>query len=135
LEQDDYRAKSEYKADALVGNFAFYREVVNQYNIKHLIVGSIPFEDLELPEGWINMRDWKNIVTVSDTNPYLRHCFVYGEATSEERTALLKRFRYMSTIGWNDNGIFVRNGSAIALPEEIPNNAIVSVTSALKSDW
>ena len=67
----------EYSEEAIAKNFCVYRLAVANYIQENSNVVSISDNALELPDGFIKVRDWQTRIS----NGY---CYIYGEATPEE---------------------------------------------------
>jgi len=115
--------RDQLQAEAVALNFVLYRNAVNRYAFEHKTEGSVPMAELALPLGLSSMP-WQNqIVWEGDE---LR-CYVFGPASTEVITAVLRLLRGSAAVGWNNNGRMVRSGPEHALPGFIADRTIVSV--------
>jgi hypothetical protein len=118
--------REKLRSEMLIANFSVYRAAVNDYVAENRMIGIVPYENLKISPGWNNIGNWRNMV-VAEGEAHL-FCYVYGDAVSaNDRAAAQRLFKYSPTVGFNINGQWIRNGSQMALPAQIPNGAIVSV--------
>lgn len=113
------------KAEAYALGFVVYRNAVNQYAVDHKTEGSVSLTALNLPKG-LQLKNWKNRI-VQEAGQL--RCYVYGQASFEEIQAVLTLMMSSAAIGWNNNGVMLRNGSPHILPSFVENGNLVSVIS------
>jgi len=121
IDQDDLQS------EAVGLNYAIFRNAVFDYAVKAKTPGSVlpDTPGLVLPSGWLNIRPWEGLIQVeSDGRLY---CYVFGPAKPQEVAAVLKLLNQSQAVGWNNGGVFVRNGQPRPLPSFIPHGAIVSL--------
>ena len=69
-----YISIQKYSEETIAKNFCIYMTSVANYIQKNSNISSVSENMLELPEGFIKVRDWKTRIS----NGY---CYIYGEAT------------------------------------------------------
>lgn len=122
-DRDPYDAA---RAESLTLNYGIFRNAVFDYAHRVKTEGIVTADNpaLELPDGWTGLRAWRGVIQRQDAQLY---CYVFGPARPEEIVAVQKAFRNSRAVGWNDNGIFIRNGDPMPLPTMIPDGSVVSV--------
>jgi hypothetical protein len=114
--------------EAIAINYAIFRNAVHDYAYKTKTPGVILPDDpglTTIPPGWTELRDWVGLV--EDDGSGELFCYVYGPAQPGEILFVMKLYNYSRAVGWNNAGIFERNGDPLALPDFIPNGNVVSV--------
>lgn len=108
---------------AVAMNFSLYRNEVRRYVALHPdISGEIPLADLDMPQSWNRLRNWRARVE----NGY---CYVYGEATPEEIAVVREFFHGSMALGMAWEGRLVPvMGNPISIPPFVPNGSLVSIT-------
>jgi hypothetical protein len=119
--------REDLQGEAVAMNYAIFRNAVLDFAHKFKTPGSVLPDnpDLVLPYGWLNIRPWAGLI--QEENDGRLYCYVWGPAQPQEVAAVLKLFNQSQAIGWNNGGVFVRNGQARPLPSFIPHRALVSV--------
>gem|GEM_PF-1329517 len=116
------------RSEAVAINYGQFRNAVFDYAQKMKTSGVIVPGDpglTALPFGWKNIRAWEGL-TQEEGDGRL-YCYVYGPAQPQEVVAVQKLFNQSMAVGWNNAGVFIRNGGPLALPPVIPHGAVVSV--------
>lgn len=109
-----------FSEEAIAKNFCVYRMAVANYIQENSNVVSISDNALELPEGFIKIRDWRTRII----NGY---CYIYGEATPDEIILIRKNMGNSILIGRNqDNRLYP---SGIVVNAAIPAESVVSIVS------
>lgn len=121
--------RSQYEvaqAESLALNYGVFRNAVFDYAHSAKTEGAFLPDSpaLTLPAGWVNVRAWRGVVQREEDGQL--YCYVYGPARPNEVAAIQKAFRDSAAVGWNNNGIFVRNGDPMPLPAMIPDGSVVS---------
>jgi hypothetical protein len=118
--------QEEFQSEALALNYAIFRNAVFDYAYKVKTPGSVlpDHPDLVLPSGWKHIRPWEGHIQEESDGLY---CYVFGPAQPQEVAAVMKLFNQSRDVGWNNGGVFVRNGQPRPLPSLIPHGAVVSV--------
>ena len=119
---DFSRENAWYQAIAL--NYAIYRnEVFRLAFAQPGISGDIAISALHLPDSWKPLRGWRARIVNG-------LCYVYGEASPQEISAVRKLFRGSFALGEASAGKLVPSSSygSIPVPDFIPNGSLVSVT-------
>ena len=78
------------------------------------------WDALELPDGFIKVRDWRTRIS----NGY---CYIYGEATPEEIVLIRKNMGNSVLIGRNQGNRLYPSG--IVVNAAIPAESVVSIVS------
>ena len=106
--------------EAIAKNFCVYRLAVANYIQENSNVVSISDNALELPDGFIKVRDWRTRIS----NGY---CYIYGEATPEEIVLIRKNMGNSVLIGRNQGNRLYPSG--IVVNAAIPAESVVSIVS------
>lgn len=116
-------SSEESSFSAIAVNYAIYRNKVFRYVYEHNgLSGDIPLAVLDLPESWRALRNWRARVDAG-------RCYVYGDASMQEITAVRQLFRGSFALGMASNGRLIPvMGNVITVPAFIPNGSLVSVT-------
>lgn len=109
-----------YSEEAIAKNFCVYRLAVANYIQENSNAVSISDNALELPDGFIKVRDWRTRIS----NGY---CYIYGEATPEEIVLIRKNMGNSVLIGRNQGNRFYPSG--IVVNAAIPAESVVSIVS------
>ena len=109
-----------YSEEAIAKNFCVYRLAVANYIQENSNVVSISDNALELPDGFIKVRDWRTRIS----NGY---CYIYGEATPEEIVLIRKNMGNSVLIGRNQGNRLYPSG--IVVNAVIPAERVVSIVS------
>ncbi|MDU4375208.1 MAG: type IV pilus biogenesis protein PilM [Bilophila wadsworthia] len=109
-----------YSEEAIAKNFCVYRLAVANYIQENSNVVSISDNALELPDGFIKVRDWRTRIS----NGY---CYIYGEATPEEIVLIRKNMGNSVLIGRNQGNRLYPSG--IVVNAVIPAESVVSIVS------
>lgn len=109
-----------YSEEAIAKNFCVYRLAVANYIQENSNVVSISDNALELPDGFIKVRDWRTRIS----NGY---CYIYGEATPEEIVLIRKNMGNSVLIGRNQGNRLYPSG--IVVNAAIPAESVVSIVS------
>lgn len=109
-----------YSEEAIAKNFCIYRLAVANYIQENSNVVSISDNALELPDGFIKIRDWRTRIS----NGY---CYIYGEATPEEIVLIRKNMGNSVLIGRNQGNRLYPSG--IVVNAAIPAESVVSIVS------
>ena len=109
-----------YSEEAIAKNFCVYRLAVTNYIQENSNVVSISDNALELPDGFIKVRDWRTRIS----NGY---CYIYGEATPEEIVLIRKNMGNSVLIGRNQGNRLYPSG--IVVNAAIPAESVVSIVS------
>lgn len=109
-----------YLEEAIAKNFCVYRLAVANYIQENSNVVSISDNALELPDGFIKVRDWRTRIS----NGY---CYIYGEATPEEIVLIRKNMGNSVLIGRNQGNRLYPSG--IVVNAVIPAESVVSIVS------
>lgn len=109
-----------YSEEAIAKNFCIYRLAVANYIQENSNVVSISDNALELPDGFIKVRDWRTRIS----NGY---CYIYGEATPEEIVLIRKNMGNSVLIGRNQGNRLYPSG--IVVNAAIPAESVVSIVS------
>ena len=96
------------------------RLAVANYIQENSNVVSISDNALELPDGFIKVRDWRTRIS----NGY---CYIYGEATPEEIVLIRKNMGNSVLIGRNQGNRLYPSG--IVVNAVIPAESVVSIVS------
>ena len=120
----DRTDREEAQADSLALNYAIFRNAAFAHAQKVKTEGTFTPGNLVLPSGWVGSRAWQGLIQKESG---LLYCYAYGPARPEEVIAIQKLFRGSKAVGWNNGGIFARDGTPIALPAAIPHGNVVSV--------
>ena len=125
---DRGKEREEASSEAVAMNYAIFRNAVFAYALKVKTGGPVfPGNQglTTLPNGWKNIRDWQGLIQEESDGQMF--CYVFGPAEPAEVIAVQKLFNYSKTVGWNDSGVFNRNGDPLVLPAVIPHGSVVSV--------
>lgn len=109
-----------YSEEAIAKNFCVYRLAVANYIQENSNAVSISDNALELPDGFIKVRDWRTRIS----NGY---CYIYGEATPEEIVLIRKNMGNSVLIGRNQGNRLYPSG--IVVNAAIPAESVVSIVS------
>ena len=109
-----------YPEEPIAKNFCVYRLAVANYIQENSNVVSISDNALELPDGFIKVRDWRTRIS----NGY---CYIYGEATPEEIVLIRKNMGNSVLIGRNQGNRLYPSG--IVVNAAIPAESVVSIVS------
>lgn len=109
-----------YSEEAIAKNFCVYRLAVANYIQENSNVVSISDNALELPDGFIKVRDWRTRIS----NGY---CYIYGEATPDEIVLIRKNMGNSVLIGKNQGNRLYPSG--IVVNAAIPAESVVSIVS------
>ncbi len=109
-----------YSEEAIAKNFCVYRLAVANYIQENNNVVSISDNALELPDGFIKVRDWRTRIS----NGY---CYIYGEATPDEIVLIRKNMGNSVLIGKNQGNRLYPSG--IVVNAAIPAESVVSIVS------
>lgn len=109
-----------YPEEAIAKNFCVYRLAVANYIQENSNAVSISDNALELPDGFIKVRDWRTRIS----NGY---CYIYGEATPEEIVLIRKNMGNSVLIGRNQGNRLYPSG--IVVNAAIPAESVVSIVS------
>lgn len=109
-----------YSEEAIAKNFCVYRLAVANYIQENSNVVSISDNALELPDGFIKVRDWRTRIS----NGY---CYIYGESTPEEIVLIRKNMGNSVLIGRNQGNRLYPSG--IVVNAAIPAESVVSIVS------
>ena len=109
-----------YSEEAIAKNFCVYRLAVANYIQENSNVVSISDNALELPDGFIKVRDWRTRIS----NGY---CYIYGEATPEEIVLIRKNMGNSVLIGRNQGNRLYPSG--IVVNAVLPAESVVSIVS------
>lgn len=109
-----------YSEEAIAKNFCVYRLAVANYIQENSNAVSISDNALELPDGFIKVRDWQTRIS----NGY---CYIYGEATPEEIVLIRKNMGNSVLIGRNQGNRLYPSG--IVVNAAIPAESVVSIVS------
>ena len=109
-----------YPEEAIAKNLCVYRLAVANYIQENSNVVSISDNALELPDGFIKVRDWRTRIS----NGY---CYIYGEATPEEIVLIRKNMGNSVLIGRNQGNRLYPSG--IVVNAAIPAESVVSIVS------
>lgn len=109
-----------YSEEAIAKNFCVYRLAVANYIQENSNVVSISDNALELPDGFIKVRDWRTRIS----NGY---CYIYGEATPDEIVLIRKNMGNSVLIGRNQGNRLYPSG--IVVNAAIPAESVVSIVS------
>lgn len=109
-----------YSEEAIAKNFCVYRLAVANYIQENSNVVSISDSALELPDGFIKVRDWRTRIS----NGY---CYIYGEATPDEIVLIRKNMGNSVLIGKNQGNRLYPSG--IVVNAAIPAESVVSIVS------
>jgi len=125
--QPEANDREKIQSEAVALNYAIYRNAVFDYAHKVKAPGSVPPDTpgLALPSGWLNIRPWEGVI--QEERDGRLYCYVFGPAKPQEVAAVMKLFNQSQAVGWNDGGVFVRNGQPRPLPPFIPHGALVSL--------
>ena len=109
-----------YSEEAIAKNFCVYRLAVANYIQENSNAVSISDNALELPDGFIKVRDWRTRIS----NGY---CYIYGEATPEEIVLIRKNMGNSVLIGRNQGNRLYPSG--IVVNAAIPAESVVSIVT------
>ena len=108
-----YISIQKYSEETIAKNFCIYMQ-------KNSNISSVSENMLELPEGFIKVRDWKTRIS----NGY---CYIYGEATSDEIIIIRKNIGNSILIGKKQGNRLYPSG--IEVNAAIPEENVVSIVS------
>ena len=115
-----YISIQKYSEETIAKNFCIYMTSVANYIQKNSNISSVSENMLELPEGFIKVRDWKTRIS----NGY---CYIYGEATSDEIIIIRKNIGNSILIGKKQGNRLYPSG--IEVNAAIPEENVVSIVS------
>lgn len=115
-----YVSIQKHTEEAIAKNFCVYRTSVANYIQKNINISSIPDNRLELPQGFVKVRNWKTRVL----NGY---CYIYGEATPDEIVLIRKNLGNSILIGKKQGARLYPSG--IEVNAAIPEENVVSIVS------
>lgn len=119
--------REDLQGEAVALNYAIFRNAVFDYAHKFKTPGSVlpDTPGLVLPSGWLNIRPWEGLI--QEEGDGRLYCYVFGPAQPQEVAAVMKLLNQSQAVGWNNAGVFVRNGQPRPLPPFIPHKALVSI--------
>ena len=118
---DVSKIRTEAIDDSVAATFCLYRTAVTQYleNSEHVQV--IPNASLDLPPGYVYLRQWQARI-IGD------YCYVYGTTEYDQPWLIRKKLGNSLLVGENRSGRLYPSG--VAVPATIPTGTIVSIVSA-----
>lgn len=105
-------------------NYAIYRNEVFRYVFSHRgVSGDIALSALNMPQSWRAVRAWRARVEGG-------RCYVYGQASQSEISAVRQLFEGSFALGMASAGrlVPVTGTKAIPVPAFIPEGSLVSIT-------
>ena len=117
---DTQKLNEEGYKNSLAINFCIYRTSVARYVEMTEHVQNVPTASLDLPPGYVFMRQWQTRI-IGD------YCYIYGETENDEPYLIRQKMRNSLLVGENRNGTLYPSG--ISIPQGIPSGTVVSIVS------
>lgn len=117
---DTQKLHEEGYKNSLAINFCIYRTSVARYVEMTEHVQNVPTASLDLPPGYVFMRQWQTRIIGN-------YCYIYGETENDEPYLIRQKMRNSLLVGENRNGTLYPSG--ISIPQGIPSGTVVSIVS------